>query len=61
MKKYSVYFMPWDRSYLTVIDTIEAPDGYTSEEYEKDCKENADEDWNELFSQGWVTVEEIEE
>lgn len=43
------------------IDTVDAPAGYTAEQYLADCRENADEEWNALLDQGDVFLTEIDE
>ena len=61
MKKYQVEFNDFDKGYTTPIDTIVVPDGYTAEDYIRDCKDNADEDWNEMLSHGSITLFELSE
>lgn len=43
------------------IDTIEAPQGYTAEEYIEDCRRNADDEWNDMLETGMIELWEIEE
>lgn len=43
------------------IDTVEAPHGYTAEDYVRDCDANADEEWCEMLHDGQVILVAIEE
>lgn len=40
----------------TAIDNITAPVGYTAEQYIEDCKQNADDEWNEMLQSGTVIL-----
>ena len=59
MKKYEVNFTDYSTGATSPIDTVTKPDGYTAEQYIKDCKENADDEWNEMLKNGEVTITEI--
>lgn len=54
--KYEVDFHDRRNGATSAIDTIDAPEGYTAEDYVKDCRENADDDWNEMLGHGEVTL-----
>lgn len=60
MNKYEVNYT--DNSGVTSpIDTIIKPEGYTAEQYMEDCKENADDEWNEMLSAGSVRLTVIDD
>ena len=61
MKHYSVHYTEFDRPDISSpIDNIEAPEGYTAEQYVDDCMRNADEDWCEMLRKGWVELHDLE-
>lgn len=60
MKKYQVNFTDYDTGAESAIDTIVKPEGYTADQYIKDCKANADDEWNNMLANGEVTLEEAE-
>lgn len=43
------------------IDVIEAPAGYTPEQYAQDCRENADAEWIEMIESGEIILNSIED
>lgn len=53
---YEVRFYDYMNGTTSSIDTIEAEVGYTAEEYIEDCKQNADEAWNEMLKHGEVSL-----
>lgn len=53
---YKVRFYDYMDGTTSSIDTIEAEVGYTAEEYIEDCKQNADEAWNEMLKHGEVSL-----
>lgn len=59
MKKYEVNFTDCETRATSPIDTVIKPDGYTADQYIKDCKENADDEWNRMLENGEVTLVEI--
>jgi hypothetical protein len=59
MKKYEVNFTDYETGATSPIDTVIKPDGYTADQYIKDCKENADDEWNRMLENGEVTLVEI--
>lgn len=61
MKKYEVNFTDYETGATSPIDTVIKPEGYTAEQYIKDCKENADDDWNAMLTGGTVTLIEIDD
>lgn len=61
MKKYEVNFTDSRNGATSPIDNIEAADNYTAEQYIADCKENADDEWNEMLASGTVSLVEVEE
>lgn len=54
--KYEVDYIDPITGAKSAIDNIDAADNYTAEDYIRDCKENADDDWNEMLSQGTVEI-----
>ena len=59
--KYTVEFTDAKTGAISPIDTITAPDGYTADDYIRDCRENADPEWIEMIESGTVTLTEIED
>ena len=65
MKKYEVNFTDYETGATSTIHTIVKPDGvikpggYTAEQYVADCKECADNEWNDMLSRGMITLTEI--
>ena len=58
MKKYEVRYSNGET--VEAIDTVYAPEGYTAEEYVKDCEENADQEWVDMIHAGFVELIEVE-
>lgn len=56
MVKYEVLFTDSTTGAKSSIDVIEAIDNYTADDYIKDCKDNADDDWNNMLSNGTVEL-----
>lgn len=56
MMKYTVEFKDYRNGATSAIDTIEAQEGYTAEQYIEDCRKNADQDWIEMLENGEVTI-----
>ena len=54
--KYEVDYHDHEAGATSPIDTIDAPEGYTAEQYILDCLDNADDAWNEMLSKGTVTL-----
>lgn len=62
MKHYIVNYTEFDRPDISSpIDNIEAPEGYTAEQYVEDCMHNADEDWCEMLRKGWVELYDLDQ
>jgi hypothetical protein len=59
--RYQVDFYDYSNGATSPIDTIEAPEGYTAEDYIRDCQENADDAWNEMLASGKVELVKIED
>ena len=59
--KYQINYTDPATGATSPIDTVDACEGYTAEDYIRDCRENADEDWIEMLDAGTVSVELIEE
>jgi len=59
--KYQINYTDPTTGATSPIDTVDAYEGYTAEDYIRDCRENADEDWIEMLDAGTVSVELIEE
>ena len=60
MQKYEVNYTDSSGS-TNPIDTIIKPKGYTAEQYMEDCKENADDEWNEMLSAGSARLTVIDD
>lgn len=60
MIRYEVDLLNNNTGALTPIDTITAPDGYTSKQYVKDCMDNAPAEWCEMLEQGIVVLSVID-
>lgn len=54
--KYIVEFKDLLTGAVSPIDNIEAPEGYTAEQYISDCASNADQEWNEMLAHGKVII-----
>lgn len=61
MKKFEVDFTDNRNGATSAIDTITVADNYTADDYIRDCKENADDDWNEMLANGQITLVEVED
>lgn len=59
--KYEVNFHDYETGATSPIDNIEAPEGYTARQYIKDCKANADDEWNQMLKNGEVRLSVYEE
>lgn len=55
--EYVVQYTDPDTGAESPIDLIVAPDGYTAEEYVRDCAENASDEWNQMLQRGSVRLE----
>lgn len=58
MRKYQVNLTETTGA-TSAIDIITAADGYTAEQYVKDCNANADDDWCNMVNSGIITLEEV--
>ena len=54
--KYQVEFIDYRTGAKSPIDTIEAPDGYTAEQYIKDCEANAEPEYIDMLKAGQVEL-----
>lgn len=61
MKKFEVDFTDNRNGATSAIDNITVADNYTADDYIRDCKENADDDWNEMLANGQITLVEVED
>lgn len=60
--RYIVWVTDMNTGATSPMDNIEAPDGYTADDYIADCKCNADEAWNEMLRNAdTITLEEVTE
>lgn len=59
--KYEVNFTDYNTGATSAIDTVIGPQDYTADQYIRDCRENADDEWNELFELGEITLIAIDE
>lgn len=60
MKKYVVEYTDAETGATSPIDNFEEKDGYTAEQYIKDCDDNADEDWCKMLHEGTVELVEVD-
>lgn len=58
--KYQVEFTDYRTGATSPIDVIEEEAGFTPEKYIEACKENADDEWNEMLEQGGVYLINLE-
>ena len=61
MTRYTVEYTDPSTGATSPIDTITAPEGYTAEDYIRDCVGNADDAWNEMLAAGTVELVAEEE
>ncbi len=61
VRTYEVNFRDASTGATSAIDTIEAKEGYTAEDYIRDCEKNADDEWNEMLEDGEVTLIDVTE
>lgn len=61
MKKYVVEFYDYENGATSTIDKLEAPEGYTAEDYIRGCQTNADDEWNEMLAHGEVYIVPVED
>lgn len=54
--KYTIEYTDPTTGATSPIDTVEAPEGYTAEQYIKDCEANADPEWIDMIHEGKITV-----
>ena len=59
--KYQVNYYDPANGATSAIDIIEAPEGYTAEQYVTGCAENAEPEYAEMLHAGEVSLETIEE
>lgn len=59
--KYTVEFYDHSNGATSAIDNIEAPEGYTAEQYVDDCRKNAADEWVQMLEAGEVTLFPIED
>ena len=59
--KYQIEFYDPSNGATSPIDVVEAPEGYTADNYIRDCKENADASWCEMLESGTIMVVELDE
>lgn len=57
--RYEVNFTDATTGATSPIDVITAIEGYTAEDYIRDCNDNADDDWNEMLANGTVELTPI--
>lgn len=59
--KYEVNFTDYNTGATSAIDTVIGPENYTADQYIRDCKENAEDEWNDMLEMGEVTLIAIDE
>lgn len=60
MRKYEVNYTDATTGAKSPIDVIEAADNYTADDYIRDCKDNADDEWNEMLANGSIELIVVE-
>lgn len=45
--------------YTEPMDIVEAPEGYTAEDYIRDCERNADDDWVKMLHEDDVELTDV--
>lgn len=58
--KFEIVFYDPSTGATSPIDTIEAQEGYTGEQYIADCEQYADDEWIEMLKSGTVSALPIE-
>lgn len=58
--KYQVEFYDYRTGATSPIDTIEAPAGYTAEQYIRDCEANAEPEYIDMLKAGRVELVPVE-
>ena len=58
--KYQINYFDQKTGATSAIDTVTAKEGYTAEDYIRDCRENADQEWIDMLDNGTVSIEQIE-
>ena len=59
--KYEVDYYDPENGATSPIDTLDAPEGYTAEDYISDCESNADDEYCKMLARGKVTLISIED
>lgn len=60
-KRYVVEYTDPTTGATSPIDTIDAPEGYTAEDYLRDCRANADQDYIDMLEAGEVRLDMVED
>lgn len=60
MKEYVVEYTDPETGATSPIDNFTAEDGYTAEQYIKDCDKNADDEWCKMLHSGTVELVEVD-
>lgn len=53
---YEVNYRDPETGATSPIDTVIAPDGYTPEDYTRDCVKNADPEWTDMVLKGEIIL-----
>jgi hypothetical protein len=61
IKRYVVEYTDPNTGATSPIDTIDAPEGYTAEDYLRDCRANADQDYIDMLEAGEVRLDMVED
>ena len=59
--KYEIDYIDPITGATSPIDNVEAPKGYTADDYIRGCRENADQEWVDMIESGTVIVVELED
>lgn len=61
IRRYVVEYTDPTTGATSPIDTIDAPEGYTAEDYLRDCRDNADQDYIDMLEAGEVRLDMVED
>lgn len=56
MMWYKIMYTDLQHGFITEIDRVCGPVGYTAEDYIRDCKEQSTQEWNDMLSNGKISV-----
>lgn len=56
MMWYKIMYTDLQQGFITEIDRVYGPVGYTAEDYRRDCREQSSPEWNDMVSHGKISV-----